>query len=518
MDKARELDLDHSVNIAKNRKIPVEVLVEMGLVSHDKASVAFEYRRKGKCEYRKILRVRSHPDGSREKSFSIEPTGATLFPFNIDSLAEWSRPQDVLIITEGEFDAMAARAAGEVFVISVPNGANREKVGTDPIDPLNDGGFAWLWDGPRLLPTINCFDKIVLAVDNDAKGHVLREELAVRLGRERCWWPAYPEDCKDCNEVLVKHGEAALQDALNNATPLVKDRLISFRDLPVLKDAVEYTTGFNDIGDRADPSSDYDERARPRKFDQRMRINIPELMVVLGAPGAGKSTWCLSLVAQLAELHNMPGAILQFEDSPKRNYDQLVQFKLRNVRGTVTDADRAKAEIWVDNMFRTVAPSDSLEEDQDFTFKWLKEAIWEAVKRHGAMWVLIDPWNEIEHAWSVNESETRYTNEALRQMKRMARKFNILLIIAAHPTKQAGLQREITNMSLYDVSGSAAWKNKADHGVIIFRPEGSDDTIVKVDKCKNHSTMGTPGTVYMRYNPDLCTFWYRGVYVPPAAT
>lgn len=489
-----ELSETHARLLEAKRKIPADIAVEMGLVSYGKDEIAFEYRRNGTCAFRKIMRATYNQDGTREKSFRIEPAGAKLFPFNLDSLSGWSSAKDVLVITEGEMDAAAVRAAGEPFVISVPSGANRDKVGTDPIDPLNDGGFAWLWDGPRLLPIINAFDKIILAVDNDPKGLVLREELAVRLGKQRCYWPKYPEGCKDANDILIRDGEGALQDALLNATPLVRDKLISFRDLPAAQKIVEYPV--------------WDDLA------ENLRINIPELMIVSGAPGGGKSQFCLNLVGILAERYGMKGAILQFEDQPRRNYEDLVRFKLRMIKEP-TDEDRARAEIWVDDMFRTIAPSDLLGDDEeDYTFKWMRDAIWEAVKRHGCMTVIIDPMNEIEHVWGINETETRYMNEALRQIKRMARTFNILVIIVVHPTKQAGQQRDIEVMSTYDAAGSAAFKNKADHGIIIYRPDfGSNETLVKIDKCKNHRTMGFPGIARMMYDPNTSEYRFTGKYV-----
>lgn len=488
-----ELSETHARLIEAKRRIPADIAVEMGLVSHGKDSIAFEYRRSGECEFRKIRRAQYSSDGTIEKSFHIEPRGAKLFPFNIDSLKGWSRPEDVLVVTEGEFDACAVRTAGEPFAISVPSGANREKVGDGVIDPLNDGGFAWLWTPTgKLLPEVDRFERIVLATDSDAKGIVLRDELAVRIGRSRCWFVLYPDGCKDANDVLMHHGVDALQDVLLNAKPIVPDKLVSFADLPPAVTVQEY------------PAWD--------GLAENLRINLPELMVVTGAPGSGKSQWSLGLCAILAERHNMPGAILQFEDQPRRNLEDLMRFRMRGVKQP-TPEDVARAEIWVQQMFRTIQPAESLDDDVDYTFAWLKEAISEAVKRHGAKWVLIDPWNEIEHVWGVNESETRYTNEALRQVKRLARAYQIAIIIVVHPTKSAGLQRNIEEMSIYDASGSAAFKNKADHGIVVFRPDpGKDVTIIKVDKCKNHRTMGVPGIVRMVFNSDTCDFDFAGPY------
>jgi hypothetical protein len=53
--------------------------------------------------------------------------------------------------------------------------------------------------------------KIVIAVDNDAPGRRLEDELARRLGRERCWRVEWPVGCKDANDVLVKFDAAELR-------------------------------------------------------------------------------------------------------------------------------------------------------------------------------------------------------------------------------------------------------------------------------------------------------------------
>lgn len=112
----------------------------------------------------------------------------------------------------------------------------------------------------------------------------------------------------------------------------------------------------------------------------------------------------------------------------------------------------------------------------------------------------------MEHVWNVRENETTYTNAALRELKRLARRFQIALIIVAHPSKGAE-QKTIEEASLYDVSGSAAWKNKADHGIIVARDkEDKSITYVKIDKSKDWSLMGVPGTVRMQFHPDRASF------------
>ena len=103
----------------------------------------------------------------------------------------------------------------------------------------------------------------------------------------------------------------------------------------------------------------------------------------------------------------------------------------------------------------------------------MTDAIEEAATRHGCKWVIIDPWNEIEHLWGVSETETAYTVKALKHLKTLARKFKITLFLVTHPTKAASQNKGVAEMTLSDIAGSYAWRAKADIGVIVHR---ADDT------------------------------------------
>src|SRR5262249_25618493 len=145
--------------------------------------------------------------------------------------------------------------------------------------------------------------KIILATDDDSAGQVLREELATRLGRDRCWYVIYPEGCKDANEVLQKYGEEhgceLLQDMIVNAKPLVPSKLVKFSEIPEVQRKA-YRAGWHELEDH-------------------LKIVRPEFMVITGPPGDGKSQFALSLGANLAYFHEWPGAVIQFEDDVERN-------------------------------------------------------------------------------------------------------------------------------------------------------------------------------------------------------
>jgi twinkle protein len=143
-----------------------------------------------------------------------------------------------------------------------------------------------------------------------------------------------------------------------------------------------------------------------------------------------------------------------------------------------------------------------LDDDKDFNLDWLKAAIEEAATRHGCRWVLIDPWNEVEHLWGRQDTEATYLNRALRELKRLGRRYQLATLLVTHPNMQGGKVSSVEEATLYDINGGAVWNNKADLGVIVWADDVlSPDRLVKIAKSKDFIRFGQPGTVRMRFDP-----------------
>ena len=373
-------------------------------------------------------------------------------------------------------------------MVSVPNGA-AGKPGEGDIDPTDNRQFAYLWDGARLKAGLAEASKVILMTDDDKAGRILRDELAVRLGRSRCWFVTYPSGSKDANDVLVKCGPEALREMIRDAKPMVPDRLVRFSDIPSRADASRYSTGWGGL-------------------DPHMMLVAPQFIIVTGKPNHGKSQWTLAVAANTARIHGFKWAILQFEDNPERNRRDLIRYarawKCQEDSGIYEDP-----EVWVDRMFRTIAPSEDLEADYDL--KWLDAVIEEAVTRHDCRGVLVDPWNEIEHLWGKQDTEATYLNRALKHLKRLARRFQIFVVIVAHPTAAGGRVASIDEANLYDINGGAVWNNKADVGVIVWADDVAlPERHIRVAKSKDYQRMGRPGIVRMRFAPERASFDFVG--------
>lgn len=433
--------------------------------------IVFPYFSKGKKVNEK------HRTG--DKRFSQIPGGQKVF-WNDDVIDDPLLQTDdaSLVITEGEIDALSFIEAGYPWVVSVPDGAPppREGATEEEIDPALDGKFSYIariWDRLKLVK------RIIIAVDTDDPGKRLAEELVRRLGRVRCLFVNYPEECKDANDVLVKHGKDALIEVLVEAKPYPVSGVYTFSQLPAEPDFIPVSTGWG-------------------MLDDKIKLFYPAFMAVTGKAGSGKSTWVNQLVAQIAVLHGWSTAIASFE---------------MRIKPFVTDTFRAvhkelnvkeDVEVWMEKNFVFIAPEPGDDSDY-FDIAWLIERAEAAVIRHGIRVLVIDPWNEVEHSFRRGESLTDYTGRAIRALKRFGREFDVLVIVVAHPTKE-GAKKQSDEITLYDISDSAHFANKADLGVVIARIDNSMQTFIMVQKVRYQPLTGMRGKHGVTYSYESKTF------------
>lgn len=471
---------DPNAHAFEARKLDVEVADRLGAKFWN-GKFTFDYRKDGELLFRKCR--------SADKRFWIEPSGAKLEFWGLDEVPVLpSRPKEPLVICEGEFDRIAIVQAAGGYVLSVPNGANSARSTTEIII-AEDTGFSFLWNGEKLIANVDQFDKIVLAVDDDAAGRILRDELSLRLGAARCWFVTYPRGTKDANEVLAQHGDKAVAELISGAKPMRPGHLVRPMDIPPKATTVAYSTGWG-------------------KLDNNLMLERPEIMVVTGIPNHGKGQFIRCLAFNLARAHGWKTAFLAQEDSAHRVQRDMLRFAqskyLKIYSGqpswVMTEQERLASENWVNNHFRI----SMMPEDEPVTMEMVEAEMEAAVLHHDCQVFALDPWNEVEHLKRKGELETEYIERSLRRLWRKVRRLNIVLIIAAHPTKLD----EGKVPQLYSISGSANWKNKCYHGVIIHRDDLTHSTVTRfiVEKSKDHETLGCPGERFLEFDRLQCNY------------
>jgi twinkle protein len=226
-------------------------------------------------------------------------------------------------------------------------------------------------------------------------------------------------------------------------------------------------------------------------------------MVVTGTAGSGKSTWVNQLVAQMSILHGLTVGIASFEMRINPFVTEVLLNTYRDMGNNIS-----KIDDWLEDSFVFIAPEPDKENFQ-FNIDWLIEKASAAVIRYGIRILVVDPWNEVEHAVLPRENHSDYIGRAIRALKRFGREFDVLVIIVAHPAKY-GAQKAPSDITLYDISDSAHFANKADFGVVIARSGGDftgnyvSDIMIK--KVRYQPVTGQLGSVSLVYDPILRTF------------
>lgn len=427
--------------------------------------ILFPYRKNGE-----VVNVKYR--GVYTKSFR-QVTDAEKIWYRQDSIV-----REAVVICEGEIDALSCVLAGFHSCISVPDGAPSPKV------KQYTSKFTFLDQDPDPLEHA---EVIILAVDNDEPGQVLREELARRLGRDRCYTVTWPDGCKDANDVLLQHGASALSGILANAQPW-----------PV-QDAVSVETLAPEIIRLA-------EQGMPRglstgwpSLDLAFTIAPGQLTIVTGIPSHGKSQLVDALAIHLMQLHGWRFVICSPEHYPTALHGVTLMEKWtgKTVRHNppsyeavaLTREEMDAALIEMNDALTFIAPADSL------TILDLLARTESFVRRRGVQGLIIDPWNEFDHTRERHLTETEYISTTLGLVRRWARKWSVHVFIVAHPTK---MQKQENGLYLvptpYDINGGAAWRNKSDNCLSVWRTLDENDWLVDVHvqkvKWRNLGTMG----------------------------
>jgi twinkle protein len=399
------------------------------------------------------------------KNFKLYKGAEKVF-YNINSIVGF----EYCIIVEGEMDVLALHEAGITNAISVPNGAT-----------LNANNLEYL---------DNCIDyfedkqKIIIAVDSDAAGQALQSELVRRLGSETCYIATF-DDCKDANEYLIKYGKEALSQRISRAKPVPLENVTTFRDIEdEVTDFVRngFKPGFQ-VG--------------LENFDSIFSTYTGQFITVTGIPSSGKSDFVDQMVIGYNANYGWKTAYASPENTPTYLHAHKLMRKTWQGMPGVEDI---KTEKW-DQIADHVNDNYFFIDMERYTLDSVLRKGAELVKRKGIKCLVIDPFNKVRDNDASGDVNV-YTLEYLSKIEIFAKKYDVLVMVVAHPTKMyKDSKGNIEEPTMYNIKGGGEWYDASYHGLLVHRNYEDKTVKVKVLKCKFQNLGENGAECHFKWEP-----------------
>lgn len=437
-------------------------------------AIRFPYFRDGQLVN---FKYRGHP-----KDFWMHG-GAERILYGLDGIAG----AETIVIVEGEIDKLTIDAIHGWPTVSVPDGA-------PAIDASNYASKFSFLEGVAEQRFAEA-QEIILATDADAPGQKLAAELARRLGEKKCRRVYWPEGCKDANETLVTLGPHAVMEALDDAQPYPVAGIVTVRDLAGPLETL-YERGLDRGVPIGYPTLDTLYRPRPGL-----------LAIVTGKPGDGKSVLLDNVMVRLAVKHGWRFAVCSPENQPlERHLANIVSIYTGLPFGEgptprMSLEQMRQGRAWAEEHFAFILPEEP-------TVDAILELADTQVYRMGINGLVVDPWTELDHSRPEKLSADEYYSQSLSKLRNFARRAQCQTWLAAHPTKlQKDKEGRYPVPTLYDISGSAQFANKADAGLSVWRDrtDPSQPTQVHVQKIRFPET-GIEGVAEFWFERATSTF------------
>jgi twinkle protein len=409
------------------------------------------------------------------KNFKLYKGAEKIF-YNINSVVGY----DWCVIVEGEMDVLAFHEAGIKNVISVPNGATLNSNNLDYLD--------------NCIDYLDGMNKIVLAVDADEPGQALKQEFIRRLGAEVCYLVDFG-NVKDANDYLLHYGKEELQNVVNTASQVPLEGVSTLRDVEgELLDFVHngFKPGYQ-VG--------------LENFDKIFSTYTSQFITVTGIPSSGKSDFVDQMCIGYNKNYGWKTAYASPENKPNYLHAHKLIRKTWEGMPTKADVDSGKWKQVTDHVNDNYFFIDM----DRYTLDEVLSKGGELVKRKGIKCLVIDPYNKVRDVNCKTEDVNRYTMEYLTKIEVFAKKYDVLVIVVAHPTKMyKDKDGKIEEPTMYNIKGGGEWYDASYHGLLVHRDYEAKTVKAKVLKVKFQNLGENGAEAHFSWEPK------SGSYIPLA--
>jgi len=365
------------------------------------------------------------------------------------------KEKKAIAIAEGEMDCISLWQMGFKNVISPGSGANSYGTWIEELDKIPS-----IW----------------IAYDGDDPGQSAAKELAERVGVEKCRNVQYPEGTNDANDFMLEFKSDDLRELFAKATPFYKYEFSGLADVvqKIMEDPMDYL-----------------------KVDLMPGVLLERdsLVVISGETNAGKSTYSLNIVKELAE-KGVPTLFLPIERgvySLGRRIMQIILGKKQDEMQFTTKEEWTEALPTFSRLPIYMAKP---------TVRDLEKTIVRAKRLFGIKMVIIDHMDYLIRGAANKEA---LISEKMHELKHVAEENGVIVVVITHINRGAvfgGGRPTIKNLK-----GSSSLEQDSEIAIMLYPTE--DLTGLEVDVQKNKGPMKKK-----YYKIDVETGQIGGTYDP----
>ena len=385
------------------------------------------YDDKDELTFIKYRKTNFDPEKDKNKEWCFTDTKPILF-----GMDQCNLENKTLIMTEGQIDSLSVAEIGIENAVSVPTGKN---------------GFTWV---PHCWDWLQHFDTLIVFGDKEGETITLLDEMSTRFnGLVKHVRLEDYKDCKDANDILRKYGAEQVKACIENAVPVEVKEIKDILEVKKvnLADLEKFNTGI-------------------QKLNKIIGgFYMGQVILLTGERGQGKST----LASQFGTMAVKAGYNTFFYSGELmdwyfRNWLDLQvagDRHINKIRNPYGDYDYSvdgnvypSIEQWYGGRIK-IYDNNIIQEDEHDD---LLETIEKVITRYSCRVIFIDNLMtamEDNISADLNRQQTAF----VRTLTRIAKRFNVLIFLIAHPKKNQTGKFNFTND---DVSGSSNITNLVD--------------------------------------------------------
>ena len=296
----------------------------------------------------------------------------------------------------------------------------------------------------------------------------MQQELIRRLGAEVCFIIDF-DDCKDANEYLLKYGTERLSKLVQKAKAVPLENVTTFNDIE------------GEITDFVENGFKKGYQVGLQNFDEIFSTYTGQFITVTGIPSSGKSDFVDQMVVGYNQNYQWKTAFASPENAPTFLHAHKLMRKVWQDMPQKSDIGGAKWQ----SIAKHVNENFFFIDMERYTLESVLKKGAELVKRKGIKCLVIDPFNKVRDVNCKTEDVNRYTMEYLTKIEIFAKKYDVLVIVVAHPTKMyKDKDGKIEEPTMYNIKGGGEWYDASYHGLLIHRDYDNKTVKAKVLKVK----------------------------------